>query len=227
MNDTLIAVMSCWDDRARGAHDAIRQTWVSRMVPTLDYKIFVGRPENPFGKLYHDEEQLDVIDQYGGLPWKSQAIRRWALDHGYKWVFKADRDTYINPARLADSGYRAYDYAGHFPKEPVDGPVPTMPDPKGRYIYASGGPGYWTSVRAMEVIVAAPVDEKAQDNYGSMAEDLWMANILIPAGMQGWHDHRYMFKGSALVPEAISIHLSTHTGGYHPSWLLNAHKWSK
>lgn len=232
MGKALIGIMSCWRDKRDGSHDTCRATWLQfmHMAPELDYKFFMGKNDggNP-DELLSDEEILDVDDFYGSLPWKSQAIRRWALDHGYKWCFKADRDTYINPYRLQVCRFEDHDYMGHFPvatdRITNNGPVTREPDGKGRYVYASGGCGYWTSERAMQTIVDTPVDSRAQGNDGGYYEDLWVANVLIPAGMQGWHDSRFKFKGSRLeTTNDISVHLSHYTNGYHPSWMLTCHR---
>src|SRR5271157_1399312 len=163
MAKALVGVMSCERDAENGCHNAIRRTWATRMVEGLDYKIFVGQ-----GTLGHvlapDEERLDVPDDYYSLPEKSQAMRKWSLEHGYEFMFKADRDTYLSPKNLLHSGFENYDYMGHFPMYylnnghiPADGKaLSEYCDDRGVYPYCSGGCGYWTSKRAMEAIVAAP-----------------------------------------------------------------------
>ena len=172
----LIGVMSCIRDAQNGCHDALRRTWVTRMVPGIDYVIFVGQGDIV---LKSDEVQLDINDDYAHLPEKSQAMRKWSLDNGYEFMFKADRDTYLSPQRLLDSGFENYDYSGHFPGYPIPGYLPPLDkthldcvDPAGKYPYCSGGCGYWTSKKAMEAIVAAPLDWKRLDNKNNPAEDL-------------------------------------------------------
>jgi len=229
----LIGVMSCERDAANGCHDAMRRTWMQHMVPGLDYKIFVGQGSRT---LLPDEERLDVPDDYPHLPEKSQAIRKWALEHEYEWVFKADRDTYLSPRRLLVSGFDRSDYVGHFPLHPQEGYLPAdgqtlseYCDPRGVYPYCSGGCGYWTSKRAMEAIVAAPLDWRRLDNKGNPAEDLWIPNILLPLGMHGYHDPRYLFKGDRLQLygyDGISVHLGCGTGAYNPSMMYRAHQLS-
>jgi hypothetical protein len=229
MAKALIGVMSCERDAANGCHDAMRRTWIKHMVSGLDYKIFVGQGSRA---LAADEERLDVNDDYTHLPEKSQAMRKWSLDHGYEFMFKADRDTYLSPKNLLGSGFERYDYSGHFPMYyerssyiPMDGqPFSAYADIRGFYPYCSGGCGYWTSKRAMEAIVAAPLDEKRLDNRGAPAEDLWIPNILFPLGMRGYHDIRYLFKGDRLYRTwDITVHLSKATGSYAPDWMDMAH----
>jgi hypothetical protein len=199
------------------------------MVPGLDYKIFVGQGDYvPAG----DEVMLDVNDDYAHLPEKSQAMRKWGLENGFDHFFKADRDTYLSPRNLLSSGFQNFDYMGHFPMYYLNnGYIPeggrdlsVYVDTRGVYPYCSGGCGYWTSKRAMEAIVAAPLDWKRLDNQGNPAEDLWIPNILFPLGMRGYHDVRYLFKGDRLYKHGdISVHLSKGTGFYEPSWMDNAH----
>lgn len=220
--------MSCERDAANGCHDALRRTWAAHMVPGLDYKIFVGQGTRA---LVGDEERLDVADDYSHLPEKSQAMRKWSLDHDYDFMFKSDRDTYLSPRRLFSSGFERFDYCGHFPRHPQEGFIPVIADARGAYPYASGGCGYWTSRRAMEAIVAAPLDEKRLDNRGNPAEDLWIPNILFPLGILGYHDPKYFFKGTRLYGEyngsqGISVHLSVGTGAYEPHWMDNCHRLS-
>lgn len=236
MSKPLIGVMSCERDAANGCHDAMRQTWIPHMVPGIDYKIFVGQGTRA---LAPDEERLDVQDDYGSLPEKSQAMRKWSLEHGYDFMFKADRDTYLSPRRLLASGFENYDYVGHFPGYPRLGWIPALDeefsiycDARGVYPYCSGGCGYWTSKKAMELIVAAPLDWKRLDNRGCPAEDLWIPNILMPQGIRGYHDTRYFFKGNQLNTDygsgtnGISVHLSRGTGAYEPRWMHVAHSMS-
>jgi len=234
MSKALIGVMSCERDAANGCHDAMRRTWIPYMVPGLDYKIFVG---NGGGReLAPDEERLDVPDGYEGLCEKTVAMRKWSLERGYEFMFKADRDTYLSPKRLLASGFERFDYSGHFPMHPQPGYLPAdghalseYCDPRGVYPYCSGGCGYWTSKRAMEAIVVAPLDEKRLDNRGNPAEDLWIPNILFPLGMRGYHDPRYLFKGDRLQLygfEGISVHLSRATGSYLPEWMDSCHRLS-
>ena len=231
--NALIGVMSCVRDAQNGCHDAIRRTWVRHMVPELSYRIFVGAGAI---SLAPDEVQLNVPDDYSHLPEKSQAMRKWSRDNGHDWFFKADRDTFISPKRLARSGFERYSYSGHFPLYPQEGYLPAdgkdlseYCDPRGVYPYCSGGCGYWTSPRANEAIIAAPLDWKRLDNRDNPAEDLWIPNILFPLGMRGYHDPRYIFKGDRLNLygyQGISVHLSKGTNDYQPGWMDRAYQLS-
>jgi hypothetical protein len=197
------------------------------MAPGLSYKFFVGQGE---GSLEPDEIMLEGIpDDYAHLPEKSQKMRAWALLQGFDYFFKADRDTYLSPRRLLASGFEKYDYIGHFGGCPAAGLIPMVPDCRGAYDYASGGCGMWTSKRAMEMIAAAPLDEKRLDNRGNPAEDLWIPNIIVPQGLQGYHDPRYIFRGDRLNlygHQGISVHLGAMTGVYVPDMMYRAHQLS-
>ena len=138
----LIGIMSCARDAQNGCHKAMRETWLTRLPAEFDYKIFIGESQIA---LQSDEVRLDCVDgphlgpHPAGLTQKSQAIRVWALAHGYDYLFKADRDTYIAPKRLLNSGFEQYDYIGHFARYPSPGFIPVVPDGRGMYPYASGG----------------------------------------------------------------------------------------
>jgi hypothetical protein len=191
-----------------------------------------------------DEVQLDCSDgpdenggvsHAPGLCEKAQAMRRWALEYGVDYLFKADCDTYLSPKRLLASGFEGHDYSGHFPSYPQVGVIPVVPGERGKYSYASGGVGYWLSRRAMEAMVEAPYDEKRLDDRGYPAEDLWVSNVLFPQNIFGYHDPRYFFKGDRLVNDPWNRHvdgvgISVHLGfrsGFDPSWLDRCHELSK
>jgi hypothetical protein len=226
----LIGVMSCWRDRSLGAHKAIRETWMRRMVPGVDVRFFLGVPDVRYScdllSQADDEVLLPVDDDYAHLPEKSQQMKAWALVGGYDFMFKADRDTYIIPERLIhNSGFAQHDYIGHFPGCPKQGRVESIPDKHGRHWYASGGCGYWNSRRAMQAIADSPLDEKRLDKDGNPAEDLFVANVLLSQGMQGWHDGRYWFKHNPWPDrEVMSIHLSQGTGAFSTEMMRFTHK---
>jgi hypothetical protein len=230
--------MSCIPDAQNGSHDTIRRTWAAHMVPGLDYKIFMGQGTRD---LAPDEVQLDAPDGpwTQGLCEKSQAMKKWALEHGYDGMLKLDSDTYVSPKRFMSSGFEKYDYIGYFPYIPdgtgpgfrhhqtPEGPVPPAADGRGKYIYASGGAGYYLSKRALEAMVAAPQDNLRLDNNGIPSEDLWIPNVLFPMGMRGYHNPRYLFMGNHLVGDAITVHLGCGRSGYNPSWMDKCHELSK
>ena len=126
----LIAIPSCARDRAGQPLQRILLE-----EDGIDYRFFlgVGNSDPAF-----DEVILPVRDDYWALPQKVRAAFRWALDHGYDMVFKADRDTFIHADRLLASGrehfQQGHDYVG-LVGNPGD--------------CCGGGAGYWLSRKAI------------------------------------------------------------------------------
>ena len=203
---TLIAVSTCERDAQNGCNAAMRQTWIREMprVEGFDYKIFYGRGDRA---LLPDEVRLEVGDDYKSLPYKTRESLRWALDHGYSYVFRAFTDTCINPYRLRTSSYTRFDYLGCFP-----GGWSPEPDSQGHYAYASGGPGYFLSKRAAEAAIAAEPDH--------WAEDLWIGDVMGRARIVGHHDPAFWYKWQRMATGAISVHLSRGTDNYNPQWMF-------
>jgi len=209
----LIAISSCERDAANGNNLAIRETWLPEVPSDIDVRFFFGRM-----KYTHDllpgEVRLAVDDDYNALPYKTRDSLRWALDQGYDFVFRAFTDTCVHPARLRTSGFEQHDYLGCFP-----GGWSPDPNRQGHYCYASGGPGYWLSRRACQVVA-----ESEPDHW---AEDLWIGDVMGKAGFRGTHDERYWFKWSGTPQtsqDAISVHLSKETNVYHPLWMFQCFK---
>lgn len=149
--------------------DAQRQTW-AKDPKGADIRFFLGRggeAQRP------DEVILDVEDGYRYLPKKCTAIFKWALEHGYDYVFKTDSDVYVQMDRLVAAVPVGRDYVGR-----LRGPARDLPAP-----YCSGM-GYWLSRKAMEARVAGADDL-------DFNEDLTTGNILYRAGIMGELDTRY------------------------------------
>lgn len=168
----LIAVATCHLFRARA--EAQRDTWVKelRQIPghaDCDIRFFLGggEPQHP------DEIILPVDDGYLGLPAKTKEICKWALEQGYTNLFKTDDDAYVQLERLLASGCEKFDYAGR-----LRGPSGIFAAP-----YCSGF-GYWLSATAMRIIADAKLN-------GDDAEDRFVGNTLLAAGIWGQPDYRY------------------------------------
>lgn len=97
----LVAVTNCWARRQR--QEAIRNTWLKDIPPTIDVRFFLGRALGTVPPLKDDEVLVDVDDGYRSLPAKTRAICRYAFAHGYDWLFKSDDDAYVQLQRLERS----------------------------------------------------------------------------------------------------------------------------
>lgn len=178
----LVAVTNCWMYRKR--QEAIRNTWLKDVPEHVDVKFFLGRP--PAGtptdgsvKINPDEIIVDVDDSYTGLPAKTREMCRYALKNGYTHLFKTDDDVYVQLGRLVAANSRDLgDYVGR-----KRGPSGVWPAP-----YASGF-SYWLSQRAMNLIAEAKLTDDP-------AEDRWVGNTLLSAGMGCVGDYRYVVTNS-------------------------------
>lgn len=169
----LIAVATCHQYRARA--QAQRDTW-AKCVIGADVRFFLGRQRHavhePINQPLPDEIFLGVGDGYEGLPSKTQAICKWALENGYEGLWKSDDDVYIQPDRLLASINERTAYAGR-----LRGASGIFPAP-----YCSGFL-YWLNRAAMQVVTDAKLN-------GDEAEDRWVGNILRQAGFLAQHDQR-------------------------------------
>lgn len=143
---------------------ALRDTWlkdVEKFKSHVDYKLFYGAPHDRQAE--PDEVFLNVPDDYGHLPAKTIAICKYAKEHGYDYLFKADDDSLVYVDRLIRECLTAtWDYAGH-----LNGRVCT------------GGPGYWLSHQAFSIIA-----DKASPNF-HWAEDVTVSHFLFHNNISG------------------------------------------
>lgn len=161
----LIAVVTChkYADRAAAA----RATWASR-VQGAAVKYFRGCPDQE--QEYTEDGNdvyLKVPDDYAHLPAKVRAMFRWAVANDYDYICKVDDDVYILPDVLLAMPIGGYDYIGRF-----RGPAGGYPAD-----YASGF-AYWLSVKAATIVSNAELN-------ADWAEDRWVGNVLLLAGIQG------------------------------------------
>src|SRR5216684_910675 len=105
---TLIACTTCHGESFRVKAASQLLTW-GRDVRGADLKFFCGvdadnRKPSP------TEVFLDCPDGYKERKQKMLAIFRWALEHGYEYVWKIDDDVYLRPERLL--AVKPFDYCG-------------------------------------------------------------------------------------------------------------------
>ena len=206
----LIGIVSC--HKHREFEDACRHTWIHDIPATVDYRFFLGNPRPT--DVNHDEVFLDVDDGYHSLHFKTRAIIRWALEHGYEYFYKTDIDTLVHPVNLLNSGFEQHDYAGGL----NDLCGPNVPS------FASGGAGYWLSKRAMELVAVEP------DNDID-CEDVYVSLVMIRNQIPLHNDPNYKFKpGDMLDKNTISYHLSSvfgWRGTYTPDMMRKYYQESK
>ena len=175
----LIAIKSCHRDRDRGCHQAIRDTWGSKVVTDVTLGFFIGRDENSGQASWRlgDETQVDAPDDYENLPLKTREILRQSIGWNYDFTFLCDNDTFVNPERLLQTGFEKFDYSGRFGVLPPVGTQFDYTDGRGIeypgcHPWASGGVGYFLSKKAAEHIV--------QFEPNIWAEDMWVGQVLGP-----------------------------------------------
>ena len=169
----LLAVTSCHPFRDRA--DAVRQTWGAE-VEGADIRYFLGSGEAQ----RPDEVILDCPDGYHYLSQKTQLIRRWALEHGYDYLWKIDDDAYVRPERLLGNGFGKLDYVGR-----LRGCSGGSPGP-----YCSGFT-YGLSKKAMEML--APIEWGVTEDF---SEDRWTGNRLLSLGISPTNEPQFVVQSS-------------------------------
>jgi hypothetical protein len=142
---------------------AVRETWGSKLPPGVDLRFFYGLREGVPHVTSADEVQLTCGDLYEHLPQKTIDICFWALCHDYDYMLKVDDDTYVWVDRVLKELDIPFDYAGYM---------------GGAKMYASGGPGYWLSRKAMACIAANATPH-------TWAEDVIVGETLRRFGIHG------------------------------------------
>jgi hypothetical protein len=216
----LIAISSCFDFEKNGNNQALRDTWLPDVGEAgIDYRFFFGTGQGAeTSELPSDAVLLsNVEDDYGHLSAKTQTSLRWASERHYDFVFRCFPDTYCCPERLAACGFQDFDYYGDFRGEQC------RPDN-----YPSGGPGYFLSRRAFELLLNAPIE--GVHRVGVYAEDLWVGQILNrhrDIGLKYFDDQRFVNHGTrAAGPLKSNSLISTHLScpdRYYPDRMREKH----
>lgn len=213
----LIAISSCYDFEKNGNNHAVRDTWLPDV--TVDYKFFFGTGQGAEDSYLPPDAVLlpDVDDGYGALSYKTQASLRWAAERNYDFVYRCFPDTYCRPERLVQCGFQEHDYYGDFRAEHCG------PDN-----YPSGGPGYFLSRRAFNLLLAAPIE--GVHRVSPYAEDLWVGQILNrhrDKGLKYFDDTRFINHGTrGPGPLKSNTIISTHLScpdRYYPDRMREKH----
>ena len=208
----LIGIASCHVQRHYA--DTQRETWVKEMPEGFDIKFFLGNPNT--GDPRPDEVFLNVGDGYKDCTAKTIEQCKWALEHEYDFMLKADLDTLIRPKELLNSGFEQFEFSGNFHR---DGTV-------------SGGAGYWIGRRGMA--------EVAKQNWpipSRLDEDRVVSWILQAAEIYPQYTtrHKYLPGDVGMGPDMLTMHLSTcfacnrayeyfDNGRYTPDMMIRTYK---
>lgn len=197
----MILISSCARDRANGAQDAARDTWIANWrkymkAQALDYRFVLGDGNGNIPAA--DELIVDAPDDYSRLWYKNQQGWKYFLtpDWMYRtpveFVFQCCVDTYVMVPEIR----RIADVIGdHYMGVPcLDGHV-------------GGGLGYFLDGWAASQLMA-------YDGPVWSYEDQTTHHVLAKKGI-----HLY-----GLPHNSFSVHLSKDTGVYDPEWMRQFHR---
>ena len=210
----LLAICGWSHGAVNGEHQAARETFLQdvKQFPNLTYKFFIGdgtatredetalnaslRRDRREGyrvtapltleHLNEDEVLLHVPDDYQHLSYKSREIHRWAIAHGFDYIFLCYPDTAVDVTRLMRSGFENNDYVGR----PLVNPT----------LYAKGGQGRWLSRRAAKFVASSTVTD--------WAEDRWVGAIMLRNSIALHKDNRYVDYPE--MPRSGNDYISSH-----------------
>ncbi len=163
----LLAMINC--HRRQAYAESQRETWIPNIPAGFDYRYFLGPSERTPRA---DEVFLQCNDDYEGLPEKVREAVRWALAHGYDYMFKVDDDVVLRVPSFFSSDFRHYDFIGHKNKD--EGAIS-----------APWGFCYGLSKKCMQIIAEAPLPYNNND-------EVWVANNLSAQGILLHDETRYI-----------------------------------
>lgn len=193
----LIAIESCKANRH--LHQAMLDTWLSKLPPSVDFRFFIGGVNEP----EDSEVWIPCLDSYDNLAVKTRGICRWAAEKDYNFLFKCDTDTVVHPSKLLESGFDQLDYMGGENADILPSSLNiTFPEQKGLKIsFCSGGAGYWLSRNAINIVATEKV-------ASSPAEDVYVAGALSGYMAPVWHEG-YRWRPGSKIDGATTFHLSS------------------
>jgi hypothetical protein len=173
---------------------AVRDTWGGefKKFHNVDVLFFYGRPKDGYPREpLADEVFLECGDGYDSLIQKTTGVCKYAADNGYKYVYKADTDTFVYPERLLlEIMENRFDYAGYLHAD-----------------VCSGGPGYLLSQRACQIVSTlgrAPRHPYAEDVHVSrVLADSNIRGLMLPMHRPGFSAHFFFGTPDAFDPSRI------------------------
>lgn len=117
-------------------------------------------------------------------PMRTKLMCKYALDHGYDYIFRVDSDAYVWVDRLLKCGFENHDYIGwciDYPRH-----VELMGS---AFRTAHGGIGFFLSRRAMQIVVDTPPWRQGDGNYWG---DIWTGEVLWKNGIYCHRDTRFL-----------------------------------
>jgi hypothetical protein len=176
-------------------------TYASRAFPD---KVLVD-PDISNIRYSCDHVILDVPDDYMHVSYKFREACKWAWLRGYDYIFQAITDTFVVPSRLLASGFEHYDYVGTANAE---------------LTAVGGGPGFWLSRKAMQILISAPVTHWCSDG--------WTGDVMSRNGIKLTHDSRYTSLGQSVPPrrdnDIITSHIANTPAIYDPTVMYELYK---
>ena len=189
----LVALSSCQAYERDGRNQSVRDTWLRDLPEGWDYKFFHGQGSS------HGQDIVNVNcdDGMNDLTYKTQGKLRWAVEHGYDFVFCCFPDTYACVERLVTCGFESADYFG------------TVYCHKDGIPYCQGGAGCFVSRKACEAFISSQIP-----HY--VAEDCILGNVLMTHNIRPTHCHDFHQSGEGPLKRnsTITSHLSNRAGGF-------------
>lgn len=215
----LIAILSCrahrpLEDAQRAVFEWQESNWKFPDGVEYERKYFIGGLSTKLTG--YDQVHLPVVDDVPNLPYKSQAMQRWAFDRDYDWVFRGDTDCYTHLPRLLAAIPTDCEYSGFFRG---NNEIPGG--------YASGGSGYWTSRKASKLICNWNFDRDYEDERGFVhGEDLQVGLCMNNGEYWCKWDDRYRLDDILPAPSnnTITSH-SVRNTLKTPEAMSAAHNW--
>jgi len=215
-----VAICSCNKEKNVKLRDACRKTWLSDIPTNIEYKFFVGSGYDNIDE-NADVINLNVDDDYWGLPGKVAAIYKWVEDNiDYDYVFKCDDDTYVVLERLVELTINNHDFIGN----------EFLYDEKKKF--ASGGAGYFISKKIMPKILKEKIGNRGLEDVTFSKLALKHAESFFASGRlhfdnSGMRDDDVITAHWLSVSKMFSFHNKLKNVGVevvkvkHPHWKRN------